>query len=1200
MTIQFVTGDLSQNKKSLLIQAIMDQLKETPDLKVYYIVPEHLKFEMEKFVLEEIRDHQVDQASSIFNLQVASFSRLNWFLMKDQKPSHEISDLGLSMIVRQVLSQYRENLVVYQKQAHYQGFIEDLVVLFKEFIEGNIQVEDLQVEPAQDFTWMDLEIEKQKELQMLYQAFLKALSDFRIDNFAKQEDLMDYINHQNLNKYLFVMDHYYYFNSQEMQLLLSLAKHACKVKIVLPIKSAELRANQALMTTALPYATYYRIRSLAQQMGLAIEPDWEIKDQAFNYQDSILSLAQAFKAQQDLLPSATHQRADRDFNSHRFLQFDSIQSELRYVSNRIHYLVTKKGYRYKDIQVYTRDLEAYQSMIAPILAANQIPYFFDHAKAMTDHPLFTLIQHLIRLDRYNWRLIDILEVLKSPLVRLGQFHSAFAELADQDLERLVYSFENYLIAYQYEGYRFANLSYDWLFMTEDVFFHSAEGQVYDFTLAEAFSWIRTYLVEHFGFNKKALKSSKGQNGLAASFYQKLEAIGIRQALMDLRDRALQRGQIEQSRQDEQVWQVLVNSLDEYHQIYGQADLDLATFFEILEAGLSAATYHIIPPTLDQVMISNIVSPQVQPCKIAFVIGMDQKALPAKQARDSLLTPSHRQAINQELLAHQYLSDQEHQGYQMEYLLAYQVLLLATDQLIISYAIHQGDQVRNFSPWLQQAADIANLKLIHQADYSRDLTLETPLRLADFGRYASNKAPILYQIHQDFMQGKSPQPAFLELLKLMVDYERQNKASLKASGIVDLIIQTFYFNDLPDKIDSDLALALFGRNLSLSVSRIEQFFADPYSHFLRYGLRLKERERFELDAALSGDYFHQALDQFNQLVQAQGKSLADLSEEEVKDLLGGVIDALNQDPNYQVLSKHPRMQAIHHLLNQRLLYFVQLMQEQNNLTHYQPLASELVFGTGGNSQVAGFEYPLAAGGLLSIRGKIDRLDRIQKGQQKLLQVVDYKSGKKDFDLVDAYYGLDLQLLTYLAVALKNYPDYQPLGAFYQHLLPSFYKADKHYAQGEVDQQTKTLLSQRTLRGFVTIEADDLQIVESFDHQASKSRIYPVTYTKTGYHARSPFFTKEEVDLLLDYTHYQFQQAAQAIQSGDIALAPFYENPYTLSLNAQYRVITGFDGTQSFHRYRHKQVNKKEVLAHMKEKLLNKAASEGGDHHRNPTN
>nr|WP_247599282.1 PD-(D/E)XK nuclease family protein [Facklamia miroungae] len=426
---------------------------------------------------------------------------------------------------------------------------------------------------------------------------------------------------------------------------------------------------------------------------------------------------------------------------------------------------------------------------------------------------------------------------------------------------------------------------------------------------------------------------------------------------------------------------------------------------------------------------------------------------------------------------------------------------------------------------------------------------------------------------------------------MNDYEQQNKRT--ARGVLDLIQQTFYFNDLPEKIDQDLALQLFGKHLSLSVSRIEQFFADPYSHFLRYGLKLKERDRFELDAALSGDYFHQALDQLNRLLKAQDKSLSDMSQVELDGLLNQVINQLNQDPNYLVLTRHPRMQAIHQLLNQRLAYFVHLMQEQNRLTHFQPLASELVFGTSSHHQVQGFEYPLASGGKLTIRGKIDRLDQIQRGANNWLQVIDYKSGKKDFNLVDAYYGLDLQLLTYLGVAIKNYPQLKALGSFYQHLLPSYYKADQAYVTQEPFMQSQTLLSQRPLNGFVTIEADDLQRVEAHDPSLKKSRIYPVSYKKEGYDARSHFFTMEEVHLLLEYTHYQFQEAARAIQEGDIALAPFYEDPYTLSLNAKYRVITGFDGTQSFHRYRHKQINQKEVLDQIKEKLAKKKTAEGGE-------
>ena len=52
----------------------------------------------------------------------------------------------------------------------------------------------------------------------------------------------------------------------------------------------------------------------------------------------------------------------------------------------------------------------------------------------------------------------------------------------------------------------------------------------------------------------------------------------------------------------------------------------------------------------------------------------------------------------------------------------------------------------------------------------------------------------------------------------------------------------------------------------------------------------------------------------------------------------------------------------------------------------------------------------------LSGKIDRVDvaTSEKGD-KYIRIIDYKSSSKDLLLSDVYYGLQLQLLTYLDVA-----------------------------------------------------------------------------------------------------------------------------------------------------------------------------------------
>ena len=56
--------------------------------------------------------------------------------------------------------------------------------------------------------------------------------------------------------------------------------------------------------------------------------------------------------------------------------------------------------------------------------------------------------------------------------------------------------------------------------------------------------------------------------------------------------------------------------------------------------------------------------------------------------------------------------------------------------------------------------------------------------------------------------------------------------------------------------------------------------------------------------------------------------------------------------------------------------------------------------------------------LSVTGKVDRVDGWLKNGKLYLRVVDYKTGKKAFDLADVRYGLGIQMLLYL-FALQRY-------------------------------------------------------------------------------------------------------------------------------------------------------------------------------------
>lgn len=70
----------------------------------------------------------------------------------------------------------------------------------------------------------------------------------------------------------------------------------------------------------------------------------------------------------------------------------------------------------------------------------------------------------------------------------------------------------------------------------------------------------------------------------------------------------------------------------------------------------------------------------------------------------------------------------------------------------------------------------------------------------------------------------------------------------------------------DPIGKAAARALYGTLLEGSVTRLEQFAACAYAHFLQYGLRLQERETYGLQAIDMGNVFHDALKYFSDTVE----------------------------------------------------------------------------------------------------------------------------------------------------------------------------------------------------------------------------------------------------------------------------------------------------------------------------------------------
>ncbi|MBN3586002.1 PD-(D/E)XK nuclease family protein, partial [Algoriphagus aestuarii] len=90
----------------------------------------------------------------------------------------------------------------------------------------------------------------------------------------------------------------------------------------------------------------------------------------------------------------------------------------------------------------------------------------------------------------------------------------------------------------------------------------------------------------------------------------------------------------------------------------------------------------------------------------------------------------------------------------------------------------------------------------------------------------------------------------------------------------------------------------------------------------------------------------------------------------------------------------------------------VMSEHARVSGFSPVGLELVFGPRGD--LPPVQFRLKNGTNMQLVGRIDRVDEARTDRGIYLRVVDYKSSEQRLDLTEVYYGLALQMLTYLDI------------------------------------------------------------------------------------------------------------------------------------------------------------------------------------------
>jgi len=228
----------------------------------------------------------------------------------------------------------------------------------------------------------------------------------------------------------------------------------------------------------------------------------------------------------------------------------------------------------------------------------------------------------------------------------------------------------------------------------------------------------------------------------------------------------------------------------------------------------------------------------------------------------------------------------------------------------------------------------------------------------------------------------------------------------------------------------------------------------------------------------------------------------------------------------------RLQYLFRRNGQELEAVVEELWKELSNAQFEPLAFELDFGKG-----AVMPEVHTPGGRMdaSLQGFVDRVDRWKDGLRSYFRVVDYKTGKKDFDYCDVFNGVGLQMLLYLFALERGGDDLlgkSCIGAGVQYFPARFpmVRADGRLtpeaAQAERAKQTRR-------NGLVLMDEDVLQAMEPGEQFRLLSCKRRADGSVTGDVA-----TREQMALLEEYVFHVVGALVDEIASGDVS-----PNPYT---------------------------------------------------------
>ena len=1130
MSLQIIYGRSGCGKTQYIFNEISKNIDN--GRKKYIITPEQFSFSAEKELLRSLEDEE--QNSAVVNAEVLTFARMAHRVSSEVGGSNKtvLSNCGKSMLIYSILSNKKNNLKFLGKS---DSNIDMVMTQITELKKHGVTLENLKTLMEQ-VGENDLYLEN--KLQDIYTVYSK-FQEKIVNNYVDENDALTILENQldatdmfkNTEIYI---DEFVGFTKQEYAIIAKLLKQANKVTITVTSNSMEKideASNDIFFSNK---ETIEKILRIAKETKTAVEEPVFL-EKIYRFKSKELNHIERN------LYNFPYKKYDGSVENLSLFLANNQYLEIEEVARRISELVRSKKFRYRDISVITKNIDVYSNLCKAIFKEYDIPVFIDEKRDLSQNILVKYLISILDIFARNWSYDSVFNYIKC----------GFLNITPSD----IYLLENYALKWEIKGSKWYKA--DWNFHDED-----STGKATIDHINELRREIVTPLVEL----KNNLSGNKTAKQISENLYNFLIKNNIDKVLESKIKELNDMQKVDIAAEYETSWKIVMQVLDEIVLVFGDENITFESYMQILKTGLGESKLGTIPMAQDEVTVGDVDRSRSHKIKAVFIIGLNDGMFPSINKAEGFLNDDDREKIKQNgvELAKGTIDRIYEDNFNI-----YKAFTTAEERIFLSYSSSDME-----GKSLRPSVLVSRIKKIFEGLKE---TSDVIYRKSEISTKENTFKELLINL-REFRDGNEIDTKWFDVYNLYNESEEWHEKLAYA-------VKALNYTNTAEKIKKENVEKMYGSTLKTSVSKLEQYSGCPFSYYLKYGLKLNDKETFNVEAVDTGSFMHDVIDNFFGIIEERNINLKEITDEELEKIVAEIVsEKLKLDRNY-IFTTTSKYKVLSNRLQKVVTMSVKYIVQSLKQSEFEVFGHELEFG--GDGQYKPITVITEDGKKVEITGKIDRVDIMKNPDGTYVRIIDYKSSVKNIDLNQVASGLQLQLLTYLNETCKV-EDFIPAGVLYFNLINPTIGTDKNLTDEEVEEKIR---QEFKMKGLILADVNIIKKMDTNIENEPKgiSKIIPATIKKDGEISDrgTSAVTKEQFVYLQKYMEKIIKQISGKILQGNIEVKPYYNasTKKTPCEYCKYKSICRFDENTKNNEYKYiSKLNKDAVLEMIKNKVV----------------